>query len=379
MLRSSFRLGLVLAIVAAPTLAHAQSITLQGADYTENFAGLGINLTSPWHNGDQGTPTLAGWYAEQESVALGSFDLLVSPGSATTGGLFNYGINNDADRALGSQASGTPDDIAYGVRLLNDTGEEIVTVTVSYTGEQWRETDGAQNTAALFYRVGGTVFDLATNSGGWTAHTAGDFAALHFGAQSGALDGNNAANRAAISATIAVSVMNGETMWVGWYDNDDLGSDQALAIDDLTVSYTLAGGGTGGAGGAGGAGGGGGAGGAGGEGGAGGDGATGGGGAGGDAGAGGGGGTAGAGQGGTSAGGMGMGGMGTGATGAGMGSGATGAGAGPTSTSSGAGGNESGDSADDGSCDCSMPGTTGQVSALALWLAALGITLRRRR
>lgn len=226
-----------LASAVFPSLAAGQSVAVSSS-YSESFDTLSTNnAVSPWQNGDQGTPTLDGWYAEMESVALGSFDLSLGP--ATAGSLYNFGSNNDADRALGSQASGGTGAVAWGVRIVNTSGGTASGTAVSFTGEQWRTVaGGVQNTQQMYYRLGGTSFDLQSNTGDWTALSSGDFSALHFTA-SESLDGNLPANRTAVATAISVSLASGQELWIGWLDANEVGGDQALGIDDLTITLQV--------------------------------------------------------------------------------------------------------------------------------------------
>ena len=96
--------------------------------------------------------TLPGWYASKTSgtgaPAVGSYR--AGTGTDTTGALYSFGIagmNPVTDRALGSVASGTPGN--FGVRFQNDTAQAITNITISYTGEQWRN-GGHADTNARF-------------------------------------------------------------------------------------------------------------------------------------------------------------------------------------------------------------------------------------
>jgi hypothetical protein len=61
-------------------------------------------------------------------------------------------------------------------------------------------------------------------TGTWTDVNALDFNAPITSGGTGALDGNAAANRTALSATIAsLNIANGATFWIRWVDVDDDG------------------------------------------------------------------------------------------------------------------------------------------------------------
>ena len=63
----------------------------------------------------------------------------VGTATSATGYLYNAAqSDNPADRALGMIYSSTTGPLAVGLRFVNNTGAEIKSLTVAYTGEQWR-------------------------------------------------------------------------------------------------------------------------------------------------------------------------------------------------------------------------------------------------
>ncbi len=80
----------------------------------------------------------------------------------------------------------------------------------------------------------GSITAINTPATGWLDDDALDFTSPTFGTTaSAALDGNAAANRAARSAVLSITVANGQEIWLRWRDVDHAGNDHALAIDDL--------------------------------------------------------------------------------------------------------------------------------------------------
>ena len=166
-----------------------------------------------------------------------------STGTSTTGALYSFGVagtNAATDRALGSLASGTTNSIFYGFQFTNDTGTTIGSLTISYTGEQWRR--GGNTTAPnpperlqLSYAVNPTNVSTGT----YTTVSALDFNSPQYGA-AGALDGNAPANRTSIAATtfnITDGLADGQTLIVRFTDIDNAGNDNALAVDDLNITF----------------------------------------------------------------------------------------------------------------------------------------------
>ncbi|MGC3956479.1 MAG: hypothetical protein QM813_00425 [Verrucomicrobiota bacterium] len=140
------KLSSVLALsVFTLTAANAPVLLSSGLTYNQNFDTLPIganNSTPGWTD----NTTLLGWYSSRAftggtTSAYGPYaysTIRVSAGAETSGWLYSYGALNVAERALGSLSSGTPKTNVFGLRIQNDTGSAVDTVTVSYTGEQWR-------------------------------------------------------------------------------------------------------------------------------------------------------------------------------------------------------------------------------------------------
>ncbi|WP_448272616.1 DUF4347 domain-containing protein [Nostoc sp. DSM 114160] len=125
--------------------------------YSQNFNTLAASGTSiAWTNDS----TISGWYSTRTNYITGT-------GSNNTGGLYSFGSANNADRALGSVASGTTGTIYYGLRLQNNTGSTITNLQVGYTGEQWRNGGNTSPQQLKFsYQTGSTLTSLTT--GTWT-------------------------------------------------------------------------------------------------------------------------------------------------------------------------------------------------------------------
>ena len=229
-----------------PAIAHAQ-VLLSGGMYSQNFDYPTLSYQSSqgtnWTNG----VTIPGWYAETSFGAITNYR--VSGGGVNNGALYSYGIggvSSQTDRALGSLASSSYNNIAHGVRMTNDTGLTIDSFTISYTGEQWR--NGAPATPAVqsltfSYRIDNapiTSPDWAnTGTPAWTAVPSLTFNSPVLGGTAGALDGNVASNRTALSATLSgLTVNSGQEVFFRWYDLNDASNDHGLAVDDLTISFT---------------------------------------------------------------------------------------------------------------------------------------------
>jgi predicted extracellular nuclease len=154
-------------------------------------------------------------------------------GSSNAGDVYSLGATGSGERAFGQLRSGTLTPI-LGYLVANDTGAPLTKLGVTYTLEQWRQ--GGTN------RFDRMLFEYSTtsnlvNTGAFVAVPALD-ATAPIGGPSGsvALDGNAAANRVTVSATITgLSVPPGGSILLRWSDVDALGPDDALGIDDLIL------------------------------------------------------------------------------------------------------------------------------------------------
>ncbi len=223
-------LGMTLAAITpalqAQSLARPVAAISLSLPYTQDFNTLATSGTSNAWTDDA---TVNGWHSTRTTYAAGS-------GSDTLGSLYSYGSSGSAERALGALSSNTTGDIYYGVKLINDTAQTINVITVTYTGEQWRNGGNATAQLTTFaYQVDAT----ALTTGPWTDVPALDFASPIHTSTAGALDGNAAANRATLSAVINLVVAPGQTVLLRWFDVNDSGSDHGLAIDDFSVTANV--------------------------------------------------------------------------------------------------------------------------------------------
>ncbi len=224
---------LTISSAAAGQLAYA------GGTYSQNFNTLPTSSSSTTFTLSGTAPFdltaatvsasgMTGWTAAANTGTLTS--LIANTGSGTGGGLYSYGSASSSDRALGSLGSGS---VAprYGLTLVNSTGQPITQFTLSYFGEKWRSgATTTSNTLTFAYGVGATNLTTGTFTNATTLNYASSTTTA-----SGALDGN--ANRTSVSATITgFTWAANQTLVLRWTDVDDTGSDDGIAIDDLSFS-----------------------------------------------------------------------------------------------------------------------------------------------
>jgi len=231
-------LTLAILLMLACNVVFAQiSITATGSN-TQDFNTLVTTGSATWNDNS----TVANWYAQRTGTGT---TVVADGGTNTAGNLYSYGTGTNSDRALGSLGSGggAAGSFAWGVQLRNNSSETVTNLTVAFTGEQWRNSAAAAQTVAFYYKISGSPITALNpnNNGTWTAVPALNFTSPITGGTAGALDGNAGANRTVISATAipSLSLAPGEYIMLKWDDPDHTGSDHGLAIDDVTIAWTV--------------------------------------------------------------------------------------------------------------------------------------------
>jgi uncharacterized repeat protein (TIGR01451 family) len=226
-------LAMALSILGAlPAVSQCVSLTTPGSASTQSFNTLSNTAGSTTNN-----LTITGWFmTETGGGARDNEQYAVDTGGSNTGDTFSYGAAGNTDRALGGLQSGTLIPV-IGACFTNNTGSTLSSLDVAYTGEQWR----IGNTAAarddrMDFQYSLNATDLTT--GTWTNVDALDFTnPIKTAGTAGALDGNAAANRTAISNSIAsLSIGSGATFWIRWNDLNASGADDGLAVDDFSLT-----------------------------------------------------------------------------------------------------------------------------------------------
>ena len=176
-----------------------------------------------------------GWYLAESGTNANTL-YTANNGSANSGDTYSFGTGTSSERALGTLASNSLTS-RIGAQLRNDSGEALSEIAVAYTGEQWRlGATGRTETLQFEYSLDAT--SLA--NGSWIALATLDFASPTTTGVTGALDGNDGANRAPVSASITgLNLAPNATIWVRWSDINIGGSDDGLAIDN--ISFAVAG------------------------------------------------------------------------------------------------------------------------------------------
>lgn len=238
-----FPVAMAVGLLALPAAAAPLSYT--GGTYVQNFdtlpstgsgnaSGRGPHELVPVWSGATG---LVGWQFANPSGNSSSTEYRAQNGSQSGSsgrGVVSFGSTGSSDRAIGALA--TSNQIStFGLVLINNTPNDLTSITLSFVGEQWRRGDvSSPNTLAFSYGLGSSI-----GAGGLTAYAPLNFVSPNTQASPNevALDGNLAGNQTALSATITgINWGVGESLVLKWTGQDLSGQDDGLAIDNLTFT-----------------------------------------------------------------------------------------------------------------------------------------------
>lgn len=212
--------------------------SLSTATYSQTFDNLPSTGTATAAGGDLGVYNagLSGWFFA-ETGSGSNTTLTAGTGTGTGGDTYSFGAASATERALGSLQSGSVTPV-FGFYFTNDTGRTINDLTINYTGEQWRlGTAGREDRLDFQYSLDATSLTTGT----WTDQNALDFVAPITVTPTGALNGNATANRTAKTYTFTnIGLAAGAKLFIRWSSFDASGADDGLAVDDFSLTATLA-------------------------------------------------------------------------------------------------------------------------------------------
>lgn len=239
--------ALLMGLLAYAPMATSQSLaginySTQNSVYSQNFDGLPatgsfslvgkgpIALSTAPING----VNLPGWQMMMVSGSGTNIGFLVGTGSGTGSSVYSFGLSNATDRSLGTLASSTGI-YSVGIVFTNNTGITLNTATISFIAKQWRKGgSGNKNTWKCKYKTG--VFNSIDQSN-LVDEPMLNFASLQTSSGTATLNGNLPENQTTINYTIQnIQWKNGEQLLIRWDDADEVGSDDAMGIDQFSFS-----------------------------------------------------------------------------------------------------------------------------------------------
>lgn len=211
-----------------PPTVTPRSIVALGVTDTEDFnspklANAATSATTP-----------PGWaFREFAGTAANTF-YSANDGSSDTGDTYSFGAAGSTERAFGEITTSAVSS-QIGAQFVNNTGSIITSITISYTGEQWRQGSATGDKLEFLYSTDAAVGSIT--SGTFINFDALDFFAPNSTSATGALDGNAVGNRTSLTATISgLSLAPNDTFTVRWDSINPSFNDDGLAVDDFNLT-----------------------------------------------------------------------------------------------------------------------------------------------
>ncbi len=227
---------LLLVSVGANQAAAQLCVQLNGVVYRQDFNTLPTTGTSNLSS------TLPIGFAYSESGTGNNVTYAANAGNTATGNTYSYGSTGDSDRALGELDSGTFQSTLGGC-FVNNTGFMITSLSIAYTGEQWRLGAADATKDKLDFQFSTTATSLndgAIDDPKWVNVNTLDFETPNNGGATGAKDGNAAGNRKTFAPTAIIpagGIPFGSIFFIRWVPTNISGANDGLAIDDFSLTY----------------------------------------------------------------------------------------------------------------------------------------------
>ena len=240
-------------LVLTPAWATYENIT--DCPYCQTFDNLATSGTATWKNDQTGN---TGWFIQSTGAISGGTPGLTykaDAGATATVGVYSYGIGTASDRALGAITGGTGAmSIAFGNLLYNNTANTVTSLSISYTGEQWRSASTSAQSLQFSYAVAAGLAGKFYNADGTGAtgylspgvvsgsDASGDNKGLSWvAASSGNFTSPNLTGSGAVTASTAITftltglnIPAGSAIMLRWLDVS--GNTDGLALDNVCVS-----------------------------------------------------------------------------------------------------------------------------------------------
>lgn len=223
-----------------PLISYSQvSITSSGS-ITQDFNSLlNSGAANPWLDNS----TVPNWYSQRTGTGT---NYAADIGTGNGGNLYSYGTAATTERAIGTVGSSNAaaGSFAHGVLFKNNAAGQITNFNISYTLEEWRKGGGTVGqTITVWYKVSNTLItSLNPNvNTTWTQVSALTTTSPINTATGAALDGNLAANQVVLTNISIPGLILNPThyLMIKWEDPDHAGTDHGLAIDNVSIDWTL--------------------------------------------------------------------------------------------------------------------------------------------
>ena len=232
--------ALVVTLLAAHNVSAQISMGRLTTLYHQDFNSLPSSGIEIW---ESNTSYIPGWTVQRTNKSANT--ITAGTGSSNTGGLYSYGTSGSSERALGSISSSNAGEFTYNLLLQNDTGSTIKAIDVTYFGEQWRcgSVSTGEQSLTFAYAIAKhpSEFNLSPKATkGWVEVPEMQFRSkVNYVEGKTVVNGNLPEHRSFLTTTLRVDVPEGHYVMLRWKDADEPEMDHGLAIDDVTVAWSV--------------------------------------------------------------------------------------------------------------------------------------------
>lgn len=223
-----------------PSLGKTQIEMKKTGSYSQNFDVLISSGSASWTD----NVTIPGWYWQYQIQNQENYKTYSAvDGTSTAIGKKSYGITGSSDRAMGF----IPDykdsyTFAIGLVLQNKSSTPISQISISYTGEQWR--NGGFNSPQPIkfgYQIQSTLNAIFTSGTNWKAISELNFNSPKFGIPYCVLNGNDPENSTVFKdiPITDITIPPNSYLLLRWFKQPEQAYPHGLAIDDVTIKWTV--------------------------------------------------------------------------------------------------------------------------------------------
>lgn len=216
-------------------VAHKQLFNKSETDGLGGGSGQFNTLPKGWSTSEEGDPL------RYPSIINGTYR--AGRGESAAQDLYSFGSTwADNDKALGSITGYALYNTKKGAFIINNTGETITDLLISYAGEQWRQGgSGIPSKLTFSYSTVATslISGVCKSSGVWIKVPELDFVSPKTAKIATELNGNSSENRIILSHKISgLTIPNGSTFWLRWENDNATATDMedGIAIDDVSIT-----------------------------------------------------------------------------------------------------------------------------------------------
>jgi hypothetical protein len=214
-------------------------VTLDGVIYS---LGTPFEFAQPavatGGTGGLGVSSMAGWHGY--GVLTSKFG--ATDGDQTTGGAVSFGSPNSSDRALGLLATSSTGGTAFGVKFRNSAGRTLNELSLSCTGEIWRQSDLSKTLQCYYFIDPSGTNPFPTNATAFVPALNVNFPTVAAASGGMATNGTLSVNQTNLSVLnqVITNWPPGAMLWLVWQMTDSTGKAQGLALDNLSFSASVA-------------------------------------------------------------------------------------------------------------------------------------------